>query len=189
MKTNTIKLNRVNSVGFFMRISSLLPLIMLASQSIQAMEWLNPMPDNVSQISINFVSLLGDKQATIINKGLNSAIEKHYLAGVLLQEKKPVSLALIVANLNQELSGFQFDLNDVKVKAKCTRLNRDVAEEFLRVKSEFAPSANLYSYQMSSLKPWHTFRIEQNTNYFINKLNDNVGPNSISICEIPSQFL
>lgn len=166
-----------------------LSLFLISALPLQAVEWLDPMPANKSQVSINFVNLLGDEQATLINKGLNSTIEKHYLAGVLLQEDKPSSLGLIVANFNQELSGFQFVLNEVKVNAKCIRLNGDVTDEFLKVKTGFATNAKLYSSQMMSSKPWYTFRTENNAKYFINKLNNNVSPNSISICEIPSQFL
>ena len=168
---------------------SFLSLVMLATVPVQASAWLNSMPAYKSQISINFINLLGNDQAAVINRGLKSTSEKHYLAGVLLQKNKPTSLALIVANLNQELTGFNFDFNDVKVNAKCTRLNGSVADELLKFKSDFATSAKLYSNQMGASLPWYKFKLERNANYFINKLNDNVRPNSISICEIPSQFL
>ena len=168
---------------------SFLSLVMLATVPVQASAWLNSMPAYKSQISINFINLLGNEQAEVINKGLKSASENHYLAGVLLQESKPTSMALIVANLNQELSGFHFNFNDVNVNAKCTRLKGDVTDELLKVKSDFAPSAKLYANQMGVSRPWYKFKLERKAGYFVNKLNDDVRPNSISICEIPSQFL
>ena len=54
---------------------SFLSLVMLATVPVQASAWLNSMPAYKSQISINFINLLGNEQAEVINKGLKSASE------------------------------------------------------------------------------------------------------------------
>ncbi|MBH0061736.1 hypothetical protein I6E85_11270 [Pseudoalteromonas sp. NZS71] len=167
-----------------------LSLLLIASLPLQAGEWLDPMIPNKSQISINFVNLLGDEQASLINVGSNNnAEQKHYLAGVLIQKDKPKYLALIVANLDKSLSGFDFDFNHVNVKATCSRLKGDVADELLKTKAYLSQSVELYYKQMSFSSPWHQFKQASNTKRFIQKISDVGNVNSISLCEIPSQFL
>lgn len=164
-------------------------LLMLCSGPSSAADWLNTMVDYKTQISINFVNLLGNEQASIINKGSIIGVQHHYLAGVLLHENKPHSLALIIANLDKGLSDLEFDLNGVKVKVVCLQLGGNVTDKFLKVKSNFPSTSNLYHSQLSSNGSWHSFYLEPNERGFIEKVKADVNYRTISFCEIPQQFL
>ena len=167
-----------------------LSLLLIATLPLQAVEWLDPMTPMKSQVSINFVNLLGDEQASLINVGPNNnAEQKHYVAGVLIQKEKPKYLALIVANLDKSLSGFDFDFNHVNVKATCSRLTGDVADELLKTKASLSQSVELYYKQMSFSSSWHRFKQATNAKNFVQQISDVGNINSISLCEIPNQFL
>ncbi|MDN3384497.1 hypothetical protein QL995_17825 [Pseudoalteromonas sp. APC 3358] len=167
-----------------------LSLLLIATLPLQAVEWLDPMTPMKSQVSINFVNLLGDEQASLINVGLNNnAGQKHYVAGVLIQKEKPKYLALIVANFDKSLSGLNFYFNHVNVKAACSRLKGDVADEILKTKAYLSQSVELYYKQMSFSAPWHHFLQASNARHFVQQISDVGNINSISLCEIPNQFL
>ncbi|MGO2275521.1 hypothetical protein [Pseudoalteromonas nigrifaciens] len=164
-------------------------LLMLCSYPSAAADWLNTMVNYKSQISINFVNLLGNEQASIINKGSISAVQQHYLAGVLLHENKPHTLALIIANLDKGLSDLEFELNGVKVKVVCLQFAGNVTDKFLKATSKFPSNSNLYHSQLSSDGPWYRFYLEPNATGFIDKVKVDVNYQTISFCEIPHQFL
>tara|TARA_R110001606_G_scaffold4967_1_gene23611 strand:+ start:46596 stop:47114 length:519 start_codon:yes stop_codon:yes gene_type:complete len=167
-----------------------LSLLLIATLPLQAVEWLDPMTPKKSQVSINFVNLLGDEQASLINVGLNNnAEQKHYVAGVLIQKEKPKYLTLVVANFDKSLSGFDFYYNHVNVKATCSRLKGDVADELLKTKAYLSQSVELYYKQMSFSAPWHRFQQASNARHFVQQISDVGNINSISLCEIPNQFL